>query len=345
MRRGLRAVVGGLFALALSARAHAAYYVNGDSFSQGQVAQFCGFTCLIEVKLDAPVTSKSVSGGMCGDLVPQALTVNTAAGDVVIVETGTNGQRHYGINATLQAAHLDCMRALVGWLAIANKVTARAVSGESPTMTDTGIENIGRSSYPLGTVGTTKTFTNVCGTAIDTAVINVDTGGTAAPYAVSIDGVLRGNYASSIAGLTSINGYNYADGAKRFSVGSGCHTVVLTQTGAGYLYVQWVAGNQQTVYPTVIVTNIIRQGTTPGCGYSVFGGSDANVASYNADIAALVAEFQADGFDVRLADINAAVNNTTDLATTDCLHPVQSGHNKMGAVIWNAISGTGYQLP
>jgi hypothetical protein len=93
----------------------------------------------------------------------------------------------------------------------------------------------------------------------------------------------------------------------------------------------------QTAFPRVFVGNIIRQADVSGSGYSKWGGSDANVASYNADVAQIVSDFRSDGLGVTLVDVHSALNNTTDLSP-DGLHPAPSAQDKIAAAFFSAMA-------
>jgi lysophospholipase L1-like esterase len=274
---------------------------------------------------------------MVGDQTPAVLGFHVAAGDRSTIMLGANDERHYAVDSTKQSYYRDGLRNLIGWLALASKQTARSVGGETGAWSNTQIQGIG---HATSTLGASKTFT-VSGTTVYAAVTLADSAGNNAPYSISIDGVVQGNYASSAPGMISIGAptpYAYADRLHRFAgLAAGNHTITVTQTGAGNLAVEWAAGNAQTAFPRVFVGNIIRQADASGSGYSKWGGSDANVASYNADVAQIVSDFRSDGLAVTLVDVHSALNNTTDLSR-DGLHPVQSGQDKIAEAFLSAIT-------
>jgi len=282
---------------------------------------------------------------MVGDQLAKVYTVSAGATDISTIMLGVNDERIYcpipcsTLNPTLQAVYHDGLLAGVAWLGLANKQTAQSVGGETGVWsTNTGISKIGR----LTTVnGATKTFT-VSGTAIYLSMMICDTSGGFSGYTISIDGNPATSFTSIVSGITTLNGTITNSRLHRFTgLTAGNHTILITSTGTGGIVVEWAGGNTQTVFPKVVVGNITRQSNTPGIGYSAFGGSDANVSSYNTDItnsnSVVVSALSTDGLSVTLADVNAALNNTTDLTSTDGLHPSQSGQNKIWTTFTNVL--------
>lgn len=275
---------------------------------------------------------------MVGDQLAKVYTVSAGANDISTIMLGVNDERIYGVSTTKQAVYHDGLAAAVAWLGLANKQTARSVAGETGAWSNSPFSPIGR----LTTVnGATKTFT-VSGTSIYVSMQIADTGGGFATYSISVDGGAAVNFNGTVSGITTLNGILTNDRLHRFSgLTSGAHTIVVTSTGTTGVAVNWAGGNAQISFPKVFVGNITRQSNTPGIGYSAFGGSDANVASYNTDTtnsnSAVVTALAADGLSVTLIDVNAALNNTTDLTSTDGLHPSQVGHNKIYGLFSAAI--------
>jgi len=312
----------------------------GDSLTNTDGQRVTCYLSELNSELSTTFNNFAVPGSMVGDQTPVVLGINVAAGDRSTIMLGANDERHYGVDSTKQSYYRDGLRNLIGWLALAKKQTARSAGGETGPWRNTQIQGIGRTT---STVGASKTFT-VSGTTVYVAVILADSAGNSAPYSIGIDGVTQGDYSSSAPGVTSIGApapYAYTDRLHRFAgLAAGNHTITLTQTGTGNLSIEWAAGNTQTVFPHVFVGNVIRQADASDFGYSKWGGNDANVASYNADIARLVSEFRSDGLAVSLIDVHSALNNTTDLSL-DGLHPVQSGQDKIAAAFYAAMAEEG----
>jgi hypothetical protein len=326
--------------IGLNASASATDRSFGDSLTNTDGQPVACYVSKLNSELETTFNNFAVPGSMVGDQTPVVLGIHVAAGDRSTIMLGANDERHYGVDSMKQSYYRDGLRNLIGWLALAGKQTARSVDSETGPWSNTRIQGIGRVT---STIGASKTFT-VSGTTVYAAVTLADSAGSAgnnATYSISIDGVLQGNYASSAPGMISIGAptpYAYADRLHRFAgLPAGNHTITVTQTGAGNLAVEWAAGNAQTAFPQVFVGNIIRQADASGSGYSMWGGSDANVASYNADVARIVSDFRNDGLAVTLVDVHSALNNTADLSR-DGLHPVQSGQDKIAEAFLSAMT-------
>ncbi|MES3041799.1 MAG: SGNH/GDSL hydrolase family protein [Pseudomonadota bacterium] len=287
--------------------------------------------------LGQTITNYSHGGDQVGDQLPIVIArPSPGANDTSIIWLGTNHQKQ-GVDATKQGYFKEGLRALILQRALAVILTAASVSGETGSWSGTGLwPSFGRAST---SVGSTKTFT-VSGTAVYPTVLVVDSAGGAGTYEIKIDSGTAQAFNSTAAGITSPNGYPYSERAHRFAgLSSGAHTVELKMTGSSNFYVQWAGGNTQSVKPKVYVANIPRMSSASGLGYAAWGGSTANVQSYNADIAAMVAELVADGLDVTLVDLYSALNDTTDLHSADGLHISDAGHVKVAAAFHTAMTG------
>lgn len=329
-----------LVCLSLSAGAQS-ISVFGDSQTEATyTASVNRWRSILATNLGQTITSYAHGGDQVGDQLPFVVARPApGASDTSIIFLGTNHQKQ-GVNATKQGYFKDGLRSLILHRALATKQAAASVAGETGTWAGTGLwSSFGRAS---SAVTSTKTFT-VSGTTVYLSMLIVDTAGGAGSYEVRIDGGTAQSFNSTAAGITSPNGYPYSERAHRWSgLSSGTHTIEVKMTGASNLYVQWAGSNDQTVKPKVYVANIPRMSssTAPGMGYAAWGGSTPNVQSYNADIAAVVAELVADGLDVTLVDIYSAVNDTTDLHTADGLHLSDAGHVKVAAAFLTAMGGS-----
>ncbi|HET6890485.1 MAG TPA: SGNH/GDSL hydrolase family protein [Pyrinomonadaceae bacterium] len=308
------------------------YRAFGDSITDGTGAsgEASKWRNVLGTALGVSITSFAHGGDMVGDQTNEVYSVQPVAGDVSLISLGVNDQRIYGANTVKQAYFRDGLRNHIAWLALGSKQTARSVGGEAGVWSNTGILGIGRAST---SVGSTKTFT-LEGTAVYVSLILADSAGANGPYEISIDGGSPQSFNSNAPGVTSYNGYPYNERLHRFAgLSSGTHTLQVKMTGPSNLYVQWAAGNAQTVKPKVFVGNVIKAN-----GYQ-WGGSEANVLAYNVDIAAVVAELAADGLDVTLVDLCSVVNPASDLHPADGLHPADSGHAKIAEAFRLAITG------
>lgn len=297
------------------------YRTFGDSITDGTGASEDSkkWRNILSSSLGVQITNFAHGGDMAGDQTNEVYSALVNQDDVSIITLGVNDQRIYGENSTKMGYFIDCMRNHIVWLSLINKQTARSVGGETGTWSNTGILGIGRAST---SVGSTKTFT-VSGTTVYVSLIVVDTAGAAGTYEVYVDDSLIGAYNSTAAGVTTYNGYPYAERLHRITgLTQGNHTVRVKMTGPSNLYVQWAGGNDQPAYPKVYVGNVIKAN-----GYQ-WGGSLSNVQSYNQALSQLVQELKDDGLDVTLVDLYSVVDPAVDLHA-DNLHPIDSGHAKI----------------
>lgn len=317
--------------------------IFGDSQTEATyTASANRWRTILAGSLTQTITSYAHGGDQVGDQLPFFIArTSPGASDTSIIWLGTNHQK-LGVDATKQATFKSALRSVILQRALASKTSAASFSGESGTWAGTGLwPSFGRASTGVGSI---KTFT-VTGTAIYLEMLLVkpiaapDNGGT---YQIKIDGGPAQSF-DSTADIATLNGYPYGVRSHRWSgLSSGSHTIEVKMTGASNLYVQWAGGNAQTVFPKVYVANIPRMSssTAPGMGYAAWGGSTANVQSYNADISATVAELQADGLNVSLVDLYSVINDTTDLHTADGLHISDAGHQKVAAAFLAAMTSS-----
>jgi lysophospholipase L1-like esterase len=325
-----------LLAFAVGAQTISAF---GDSQTEATyTASANRWRTILAGNLGQTITSYAHGGDQVGDQLP-FFVARTAPGasDKSIIWLGTNHQK-LGVDATKQGYFKDALRSVILQRALATKQAAASVAGESGTWAGTGLwTSFGRAS---SAVTSTKTFT-VSGTSVYLGMLIVDTAGAAGTYEVKIDGGTAQSFSSTAAGLTSPNGYPYSERGHRWAgLSSGSHTIEVKMTGASNLYVQWAGGSAQSVKPKVYVANIPRMSSASGLGYAAWGGSTANVQSYNTDIAAVVAELVADGLDVTLVDLYSVLNDTTDLHSADGLHISDAGHVKVAAAFYSAMGGS-----
>jgi len=263
--------------------------------------------------------------------------LDTDIAEIRFVGLGTNDARQYTTAGS--AAYGNLMR---GYLL--SSYTSFATTGQQMTLSGTDWTNATFQSNTTTGVqttvnGATATFKKV-GTTIY-LTIPIYAGGTAT-YTVTIDGVSKTVLTNNDSAAFSTLGYpNPSGGAAvayypythRFDgLSAGEHTVVVTKTGGGTLGILWALSNKQIapnmtyrgISQYVIPITKMQPGignTTSGTGYAFWGGSDATIDAYNSAAKSVIYEFNDDGLDVRLLDINQVFNPyITGYLQSDLLH-------------------------
>ena len=272
------------------------------------------------------ITNLAADGAQAADQYMAFGTTTPATGDRICVMLGTNDERTYGVNqlklnnfATILAA--ECY--------FITQQTSKAQSwGASGTWNSTSGQTIGLYSTTVGNSLTT-TFngpTLTFGYLIDDAV-----GGS---FSVTVDGVNVGTYnTQSLAPIMTTLGKNSGPALGRIiGFSPGPHTVVFQQTAAGTVYLDWVGIGPNGA--KLLLSTIPRM---TSAAYTAFGGSDANVASYNQAIRSLVTQMQEDGLSALLVDSSSSVNPLLDLGA-DGLHPNQQGRVNIATTFLNMMN-------
>ncbi len=306
--------------------------VYGDSVSVGVGATSGnGYVPLLQTALGVTLTNYAVSGAMAAD---QAVVAKSGVGDKFVINIGTNDSHRYGTDTTKREYFKQSLRALIALSAMPARINGRAGALSGTWSDDAYSVNVGTWSM---TANDTATFT-VSGTAVYVGMKYY--AGAYGAADILVDGVVKASITTPNPGFTTgNNSYPYdQDGTLRFGgLSPGSHTVqIKIKAGSGspaVVYLQWVAGSDQLAKPSVYVSKIHRWNAT---GYASVPNSDANIADYNAMIAAIVAEFQADGLNVTLVD--PALDPSTDLSS-DGIHPNNAGHLKIKNAFYAAMSG------
>lgn len=296
------------------------YRTFGDSIARGDGASVPAnaWSAMVAAELGRTNNNFASGGDMVADIVRRGIYGQTlAAGDISAIYAGTNDQWKYGTNATKRAYTISGLRNVILWLATTSKVKAIAGGVESGAWANTPIIGVGRYTTQ---VGATKEFT--CnGTIAYVGILGADNG-LGAQYEILKNDVSVGTFNSNVPGVKTYNNWPYLDYVDRIPCQPG--DVIKVKNLGGNLHVQWFTDNNQAVKPRVVFGTVVKMSPA---AYAQWGGSDANVAAFNADYLALASALQADGFDVVLAD-NSANNNSTDLLS-DGVHPSNAGHLKM----------------
>jgi lysophospholipase L1-like esterase len=305
----------------------------GDSITVGYgVAQ--SYAATLAANLSTPLVNRAVNGAQAGDQAFAAYSFAPNAADVHIVQAGTNDQWRYGADATKLGYFAAALRSLIVTCTAPSKVTARSGGMTfSGSWDNTIVNQIGKNTTGIGNKATAM----VSGTAVYVQVILQDHPHAWAKASVKIDGVTVGMIDAMCAGVLTHNGLGYPPGMFRFAgLSDGPHTVEVEVTTSGkYFYVDWIAGSAQSAKPAVYVGNVPRMSAA---AYAGLGGSDANVAAYNAAIAAIVAELAGDGLNVHGVDTYAVVSPSSDLLP-DGVHPNVGGHLKISGAYLATIQG------
>lgn len=341
-----------MVALFLSLPANATDRKVGDSIAEGSGATSIATSWANQVAglLGTTIVDVAHGGDMVPDAVAKMFAQNVVAGDRTWIYLRTNDQRVYGVNAAKQAYSDNGLRALLVWYATGTKTKAINGGAESgSSWTNTVIHGVGRRAT---TVGDSKTFTVSAGATV-AYLSALSATGSGCSYHVKKNGALIGTYASDTPGAATYNGYHYNNRLHRITGVTGGDAITYEMAAPSYCYIEWFADNNQSVKPKVFVGTTIKASPAAGCGYSQWGGSLANVQSYNASLTTIVSELQADGLDITLMDFYSALNDSItqpggDLhagSPCDGIHPTQSGHDKMRDVAWAAYQGGGGTPP
>lgn len=304
-----------LFAIAISLFVSSAYAdgaVFGDSISvcYGIPQNEC-WVDLLAAEKGVTITNYSQNGSQVPDRTSDVY--NAPAVDWPIVALGANDERRWDTdNARGKEYYRSGLQALIGWLAISDKKTARDDAVLTGSWTNTVAYGVGKRSI----VKNSKATFTVQGRYIYVATISQDS--VTGRFSLSIDGEKIGDFpAKNNAGTTVKYDIGYGPRLWRFDTGSAddaTHTVQLKVTSPSgdrnYVYIDWVAGSYQSVKPDVWVANTIRQTLS---GYEAHGGSDWNVQRYNEEVAEIVEQFQNDGFNVNLIDFYSVLDPATGL--------------------------------
>lgn len=303
----------------------------GDSITFGDFATVpatLGYVGLLSTALARPITNYGISGDMVPDQTARVYTTNPAYGDISTIMLGVNDERTYGLNSTTLGYYRRGLQCLAAYLGLGNKQFAISSGTYTGTWTNTTAYGLGKNS---ATNGSTATFT-VNGTTVYVGMIQQDA--SPGTFNVLIDGTVAGSYTTQTTGLgPTVNGVSFGAMLLRFpGLSAGSHTIEIVVTsatsGSNVVYVDWVAGNAQTVLPRVYVGQV-----TYAEVYNS-GGSSANVDSYNAVIASLIADLVSDGLNVTPVTTNV-LNLSVDM--DGAYHPINTGHVKLAAAFQSAF--------
>lgn len=272
------------------------------------------------VGLFAPV-NRGVSAACAADMSGIVQTEAVDPGQCYSVFIGINDVTRYKSDPAKMEFFRRSLRASLAWLSLPTKKTARgAQAGISfgGTWYDSPAPN------PCGKYTTQAGAWASATVSGDTVVIGLSEGdyiAMAESVTVTIDGVMVHTGSVKVPGVITWLNQWWSRSAWRFSgLGPGPHDVVITQASpAGkFLHVDYIAGDEQTARPRVLVSNISK--CSPAW-YAGAGVSEALLQDYNAIIAATVAEFSNCLLVDNFAGMDPALHVSSDGA-----HPNNAGH-------------------
>lgn len=329
----------------------------GDSITVGVGASVPAnaYINILATDLGVTITNKAVGGDQAADQAIASHLLNFASlgfvratADVII-----NDCVEYGANATKQGYFKAFLTEI-----IVNATTPGKVSGRDAAMNKIG-GTWSNTPQPWSGGVYSNTMGDIISAPINGSVAYVGTllqevsgvglPGTANVYAdvVNDPAHLIGSFSTNGAGMNTYNGPAgqgssccFAPAAFRLPIpsGGGPHTIYVVKTSPtggsppGIIYVEYIAGNQQTSPMPIFVSN-----STPLTGAGIINCTPALIPAYNGIEAGLVATLAGDGLPVTGVDNSGLL--ASDISTTNYPHPNDSGHAKMAANFFAAISG------
>lgn len=315
-------------------RAQAEGFSYGDSNTAGTIgiSPSDRYVNKLATLLGVPIVNRGVNGSMAGELSTAALTLALGAGDFVTGAVGINDQRIYGTGVARRAAFVDMMRSFC--LAVVAPQRVRAVDA---AMTKSGPWTATPGYLGAYVDGVASASVQVSGSTVWVGYIVSDWSGAHSRATVKIDGAFVGEIVTDAGGvgISTQNGLLWAPAAKAYALPTGGpHTVEITTTVPGQrFYLEFVAGSDQPSPTPLYLSNIPRMSAA---GYAALGGSDQNVADYNAAIASLVNELQLALRSVTLVESWSVINPLTDLQP-DGIHENAGGHTILANKFFTTI--------
>jgi hypothetical protein len=289
----------------------------GDSIPTGAGASSSasGFIGLLNTALGVAFDNAAVSTAMAIDQTAALFQRNTVSGDKSIIMFGTNDQAKYDADITKRGWFIDAIRSYALWLGAECKL-ANAANGV--TFAGSWSNGFALGIYGATSAGSTATFTS---NGDKVAIGTLRQYNNTSTFTVKVDGVVKGNYSTGGDVRTLLGSAWGTSSILLTGLGSGSHTVEISATSANAsnpVYFHWTSN--VTLKARVLINNI------PHAVNYTYGGSAANVDSYNAALNTLGMQLQALGLDVKVVDICSILTNA-DMA--DNVHPNDSGHLKI----------------
>ncbi|KAA8555108.1 hypothetical protein [Pseudomonas marginalis] len=300
-------------------------FAFGDSITAfaGATSAAKAFISQLALALGLSLDNSGVSTAMCIDQGAALIQKTPAAGDMASIAFGTNDQAKYDVDPAKRGYYIDCLRSYAVRMASGVK---NATPANGVTFTGSYGSGYAYGTYGLSSAGS-KASVSVAGTSVALGFLRqYNNSGT---FRVKIDGVDKGTFA--IGGdVRTLLGASFGPMALQFSgLSAGTHSVELEVVSAdaqNVVFFQWYSAMQPK--NKVVIYNI------PHARAYTYGGSDANVDNYNADIASLVTSLSAAGLPVYLADVNSVM---TSADFNDNVHPNDYGHAKWYQAGYNKL--------
>lgn len=332
----------------------------GDSNTKGTSGPEAGYHWVNVVASLGSLTATNlgVDNDQAADLSDDVLPIFPRGRDIFTIMIGSNDQRLYLTDADKLQVYKDALRAHIVYLSTPYTFKTLPTNLTGPyKVTETGAGWASAAAWSgveygrfTSTTNDSSSFTAYGTTVYVTAITQYTAagGGYDETYSITIDGQSQGTFnvkAGNNANITTANAHGYAQRCHRFSgLAAGAHTVVFTNAGGttGNAYLEWAAGNHTAIgpyrfgmRPRVIVGKVTRQSVA-----YPYGGSDANVNTYNAAVTEVVSQLQSDGLNVVLVNTTDAVNQDTSASgdmNADGIHYKNLGHDKLSRVFYAAM--------
>lgn len=296
-----------------------------------------GWFSLLAASLGVSKTLIGSGGHMAADQAWLLYGVPPVVDRDYLISLGTNDAQHYGASATKCDAYAAFLRAIAVWCGAPTRFTARS-GGMTLTGTwaDTPVNSIGKMTTNNGATAT-KT---VNGTAVYIGVIIQNLASSQSVFEVRIDGVLVDTITlSGVAIGNTLIGRSYAPACYRFGgLSSGPHVVQIKSISGNALFLEWIAGSDQSAKPGVFVADVVKR-TDTGYASTPSTNNDANVADYGAAAFAVADELALDGLNVSKVPLNAVFNPSIHLQA-DGIHYNTSGQVVVKDAFKNVVSPT-----
>jgi hypothetical protein len=280
--------------------------------------------------------NRAASGDMAQDQAYKGYTITRSADTNAMVICDINDARF--VNLSRISRYKDILSRIVGDIVLPTRKTVRSIDvTKTGSWANTQVDVYGMYATAVGA----KVSAVVPGTTVYVGILvdnQVASQGVTAD--VYIDGVNKGTISSDNIGVNNVNGGNtynnlrYGPALFRYpGLAAGNHTVEVRVTSSGKnMYVSYFAGNgNQPATAKVKVGNMYKLNAT---GIADFGVTEAISIAFRDAAQAVVAAFDADGFNVETLDTFSAINPATCLMP-DGLHWNATGH----AAVKTAMEG------
>lgn len=294
----------------------------GDSIMSGAVASIPanGYVSRVSAALGVLINNLSVPGHMAMDMEASFYAQSFECGDTTLIGFGANDQAMYLLDANKRNCYVDAMRA---YAVLASAETKLATPANAVAFSGTWSNSYSYGTYASATAGSKAVFGSQ---GPNLAVGFIRQTGNTSTFRVKVDGASNGVYSSG-GDVTTRKGKSYGPMCLLFrGLGEGLHVVEIEiVNGDGYwpTYFRFFSSCEQKA--TACVMSVSRAIAYTG------GGSDSNVAQYNAGLSAMVADLQATGLKVLMADVTSLLKLPDDMY--DDVHWNDWGHLKAAAAV------------